>query len=46
VTENTPAVTAKHLVPRFAERVSAAPRHAETLGGESLRRQELSLEGT
>jgi hypothetical protein len=33
VTEYTAAVTAKRSVPRFAGRVSADPRLAETLGG-------------
>jgi hypothetical protein len=33
VTEITAAVTAKRSVPRFAGRVSADPRLAETLGG-------------
>jgi hypothetical protein len=33
VTENIAAVTAKCSVPRFAGRVSADPRLAETLGG-------------
>jgi hypothetical protein len=30
---HSPAVTAKRTVPRFAERVSAAPPTAETLAG-------------
>jgi len=37
MTEKTPAATAMRTVPRFAERVSAAPRRAETLGQMFLR---------
>ena len=40
MTENTPALTAKRTAPRFAERVSAAPSPAETLGGEAFLTEE------
>lgn len=36
MTENTTAVTVKRSVPRFAGRVSANSRLAETLGGGAL----------